>query len=271
MSPTLPLDIFGLIANHLDEDDKSSILHFVLVSRALRDLVEPLLYRRVELHPVWIAESTGEQTKPAKFLQALKNGRNARHVEDLRVLVLEGYETHDTAINEILPLLPRLRSLTYKTQRSRSFLLPASAPFSLKRLVYTNDYLRDSSLTTELKAFLRQQTTIDHLDLVTAIPESILSPASLPELRILHGRLIHIYPWFTAQPRHLSHLWVSKFGGEAAERTIAKPGQLQSVKFFRGDSMYASYELLVRLASSLCNLELLELDPGLVRHDFLRL
>ncbi len=161
--------------------------------------------------------------------------------------------------------------MTYKTIRGRSFLLPTNAPFSLKRLVFENDDQKNSSLTTELKAFICQQVTIERLDLVTATRESILAPTSLPELRILRGHFTHIHPWLTAQPRRLSHLWVSEFAGAAADHIIANPDHLQSVKFLRCDSRKANSDLQVSLVSSLSNLELLELDHYLVGRDYPRL
>ncbi|KAG9217591.1 hypothetical protein CCMSSC00406_0010108 [Pleurotus cornucopiae] len=263
MSQTLPLDIIILIAGHFDCKDSTWALgRFRLVSRTLCELLSPFFFRRVYIRTAPC--DTANDGQATKFLRAVENSRNARHVEHLVFNAVA--DDQNLSINEILPLLPGLRTLIFASF-TKSHFLPINAPFSLTRLTYT--HIGVPIDVSKVYTFLRTQTSIEHLELDIDMDHRRALPAAfltLPNLRILYGSLSHIYPVLTGALSNLSHLWVYGFEGEIAERAIANSNRLQSITFLKSDGMDDTMPAL--FASLLSNLELLQLDFPL-RHDTL--
>ncbi len=268
MSPTLPLDVIILIAGHFDCKDiewTRTLGRFRLASRTLRKLLDPLFFKRVYIRTA--GGDTVDQGQATRFLRAVENSRNARHVEGL---VFNGVaDDQNLSINEILPLLPSLRTLIF-ISFTNSHSLSTGAPFSLTHLIYTH---ADAHIdVSKFYAFISTQTSIEHLEVdietnrrrgQAALPSVFLT---LPKLRILYGGLFHIYPVLTGSLSDLSHLWVTDFEKEIAERVIANSTKLQSITFLRCDGMDNTMPAL--FSSSLSNLELLQLHFPLVGTHF---
>lgn len=268
MSPTLPLDVIILIAGHLDCKDIEStrtLGRFRLASRTLRELLDPLFFKRVYIRTA--SRDTANEGQATKFLRAVENSRNARHLEHLVFNAVD--DDQNLSINDILPLLPSLRSLVF-ISFTNSHSLPTNAPFSLTQLIYTHTGIPID--VSKVYAFLRTQASLQHLEVDIDIngrrSQAALPSASLtlPRLRILYGGLFHIYPLLTGSSSDLSHLWVYDFEKELAERVIANSTRLQSITFLRCDGMDDTMSAL--FASLLSNLELLQLDFPLVGRHF---
>lgn len=234
MLQTLPLDIIILIAGHFDCKDSTWALgRFRLVSRTLCELLSPFFFRRVYIRTAPC--DTANDGQATKFLRAVENSRNARHVEHLVFNAVA--DDQNLSINEILPLLPGLRTLIFASF-TKSHFLPINAPFSLTRLTYT--HIGVPIDVSKVYTFLRTQTSIEHLELDIDMDHRRALPAAfltLPNLRILYGSLSHIYPVLTGASSNLSHLWVYGFEGEIAERAIANSNRLQSITFLKCDGM----------------------------------
>ncbi|KAL4256606.1 RHD domain-containing protein [Pleurotus pulmonarius] len=268
MSPILPLDVIILIAGHFDCKDiewTRTLGCFRLASRTLRKLLDPLFFKRVYIRTA--RGDTADQGQATRFLRAVENSSNARHVGGLVFNAVA--DDQNLSINEILSLLPSLRTLVF-ISFTDSHSLPTNAPFSLTHLIYTHTGVPIE--ISKFYAFLSTQTSIEHLDVdietnrrrgQAVLPSVFLT---LPKLRILYGGLFHIYPVLTGSLSDLSHLWVTDFEKEIAERVIANSTNLQSITFFRCDGMDDTMPAL--FSSLLSNLELLQLQFPL-QHDTL--
>ncbi|KAF4570946.1 F-box domain-containing protein [Pleurotus pulmonarius] len=203
-SPPLPPELFQMILELVDS--KEALFPLLLVSRAFKALVEPLLFKDV------VATTHDLRRLQGFYLRVVEeNDRLSSYVRSLTTsITVNSVPLGDRKTAALDAILGRLRNLKrlnllYHWEPFVAFpsLSPTAYPFSLTHFACSNN-VHDIGAFTR---FLETQSSLEYLSVPSIHAPISLSPSALPRLRILQAPLVFAVSVMSG--RKVSHLFLN--------------------------------------------------------------